>query len=214
MLEKRDINDSDFLQSISGLKASSEYKIKVSRENREKRDEASLKLRLATNALKKAEAAVAAVKKNKKILEACLTGKRTETLDELNDAIYAVSQIVRPSKPISVKLSPNKEMTLEYDDGYVVDLCEPSSWRAMCSVMMRYAVLTLSSYMQDLILDEPLAVLDDVSSAEFSIYLPVLANRCLIILMEQKDSVFSNTEVTTYKFTKIGEDTKIEKEVQ
>ena len=213
MLEEGKINDYDFLQAVNMLKAQSEYRLKISRENKQKREEAELKLKLANKALRKAELSLAAVRKNKKILEACLTGKRTYTIDELNDAIYAVSQIVRPSKPISIELTPNKEVYLQYDDGYVVDLCEPSSWRAMSSVMMRYAVLSLTSYMNDLILDEPLAVLDDTSSAEFSLYLPILAQNSLIILMEQKDSVFSNTDVVTYRFTKIGSDTMIKREV-
>lgn len=203
MTDRVVMSDDRIVQALTERAALAKLRIETNKKNSTYKRDYEHSLSVLTKQRDKLKDVLSIVKKNLKILESYALEKEGTTKKEIYKALYEVDQVVEGTSPAILKIE-DKEMWLEDEDGYDLNRMEPSSWRAMSSVKLRKAVLSNTTFMQDMILDEPLSVLDAQSSADFSLQLPALAKDSLIILIEQKDAVFSNTDTITYFFEKIG----------
>lgn len=196
------LSDSDVCLKLREAAAISKLKIEKSKQSMEQKEALDKRIAGLKTALERVSERESLVNKNMKLLKTFVQKKRTKAIKGVHASIYNTNQILPATGKIQLIVN-NGEAFLNGEDDLDVDLCEASSWRATASVYIRRAILANTSYSQVMLLDEPLSVLDDYSSADFSLFLEPLAKDCLIILVEQKNSVFSNADVLTYVFEKI-----------
>lgn len=208
MSEGRKLSDNDVISCLRQRKSLAEVRISETKKNFESKKNLELALEHLSRQAMEIKNRLQYSKKTLKTIETYVTDKKQNAEQGIYDAIYNTGQIIPGSKDVRL-IMKDKKAYLEDSDGRDMNLCQASSWRAIASVFTRDSVLANTGYMKDMILDEPLAVLDDYSSADFSMHLPLLAKDRLILLIEQKDSIFSNADVTTYKFDLIGERTEV-----
>lgn len=121
--------------------------------------------------------------------------KKADSLLSINSALSVANFVVPSSmKGIRFKIE-GKEAWLENEQGMDADRLEGSGYKGTVSVYLRDVVLRANpSLLQFMILDEPLAKLSPESSAIFSTYIPMLAEKMQIIWIEHKKEVFSSVD--------------------
>lgn len=179
--------------------ATAHVRIENTKKNEEIRQQYRARIDGFNNLIQRIEGREQLLRKNIKYLRSFVEKKRTRAIKGVYASIYNTNQILPSTGKIELVIN-NGEAYLNGEDGEDVNLCEASSWRAASSVHIRRAILANTDFAQVMVLDEPLSVLDDYTSAEFSLFLEPLAKECQIILIEQKDSVFANSEGITYVF--------------
>lgn len=210
MSEEQRFDDNDIISKLRKRVAIAEVRVSDTRKNLKLKADFENVANMLERRMSKIKQRMYCVNKEIKALETYIADKKKRTKQGIYDSIYYANQIVPATSRVKLIID-NKRAYLEDEEGRDVDLCEASSWRAMTSVLVRQAVLSNTSYIPDLILDEPLAVLDSYSSADFSTFLPLLAKDRLIILMEQKDSIFANADITEYHFELINGRTTVKR---
>lgn len=208
MSETRRISDNDIISCLRQRKSLAEIRITETQKNLESKVNLENAISYLSNEGKALKERLQECKKTLKATVSYITDKKQNAEQGIYNAIYEASQII-PGCPNVKLVIKDKKASLEDNEGRDMNLCQASSWKATTSVLTREAVLSNTEFMQDMILDEPLSVLDDYSSADFSMRLPLLAKDRLIILIEQKDSIFSNADVMTYKFDLLGDVTEV-----
>ena len=208
MLEKQSQNSDIFIQRLRERAAIAKVRIEQSEKNLKEKEDIENAIKTLNEYIRNTKDAIALITKNMKLIDSFTIDKKAKSLKGIYQSIDIASNIVDASKKISL-VHGKSESYMQTADGWDVDLTEASSWRAMTSVGVRKAVLVNTTYISDLILDEHLSVLDDTSSADFSLQVPLLAQDCMIIFIEQKNSVFSNADPYTYWFENIAGETSI-----
>jgi ABC-type molybdenum transport system ATPase subunit/photorepair protein PhrA len=138
--------------------------------------------------------------------------KKERSMSAIYSAIYSAKSIIPDTTPVELKIEREDAMLIN-DRGDDVNLVEGSAFRATLSFFVRGVILRNTDYMQTMILDEPLTTLSAESSAGLSAYLPILAKEMQIILIEQKNEIFSNADSIVYNFQKAEGRTRVRKGV-
>lgn len=134
--------------------------------------------------------------------------KKEKSLAGIHSAIYSAKTIIPDTVPVTMHIT-REEASLVNSKGDDINLVEGSAFRATLSLFTRLVVLNNTDYLKYVILDEPLTTLSPDSSALFSKYLPILSKNMLIVLIEQKDEVFLDTEGIVYDFHKSENATQV-----
>lgn len=119
----------------------------------------------------------------------------------VNAALLSARNVVPDSMEGIHLVVDGNEAWLESNDGMLMERMEGGGYRATCSLFMRKVALSSApNTLQLLILDELLAKLSPESSAIVSQYLPILAQDCQMIIIEQKAEVYSQINCKRYHF--------------
>jgi hypothetical protein len=143
-----------------------------------------------------------------KELQEYLGNKKKNGLSAIRAGIIATRSIIPNSSPITLEVDGNKAW-LANKKGHSVMKVEGGAFRSIISVFMRERLLKSSNYIENLIIDEALATLDPENSAEFSKYLSVMAQNTPMLVIEQKDSIYSSVDHVCYEFQKFNERSRV-----
>lgn len=142
-----------------------------------------------------------------------ITDKREDSKAALANALRLAGEIIPDSmRGIEFKMLGD-EAWLETPDGAYADRAEGSGYKGTSSVFLRSVVMGANpSIIQTMMLDEPLSKVSTEHSAQLSTYLPIMAQRQQVILIEQKKEVFANIDCPKYGFFKSENFTTVVKE--
>lgn len=127
--------------------------------------------------------------------------KKQRSLSAIYSAIYSAKSIIPDTDNVQLKVTKEEAMLVN-DRDELINMIEGSAFRATLSFFIRSVILRNTDYLQTQLLDEPLTTLSVESSAALSKYLTVLSNDMQIILTEQKNEIFSESEGVVYEFKK------------
>lgn len=130
--------------------------------------------------------------------------RKKDALMAINSAL-SVAGVVVPASMKGIHFTiDGRDAWLETEEKMDVDRVEGSGYKGTVSTYLRNIVLKANpDLLQFLILDEPLTKLSEESSAIFSTYVPLLADKMQIIWIEHKKEVFANVENKwVYRFYK------------
>jgi hypothetical protein len=116
---------------------------------------------------------------------------QSDSINDVHRAIYAAKSIIPDCGEIAPVIEAGSFIIVD-ESGLNIKDIEGDGLKSTVSTMVRHSILSRTAFQQFMILDESLAPVNDVNSATFSKYLPLLAKDMLIILIEQKPSVFDN----------------------
>ena len=148
------------------------------------------------------------LKATNKILAGYVADKKKKSMKGIYSGIYSAQTIIPDTTTVKLHVDA-REAFLINDEGDDVNLVEGSAFRATLSFFMRGIILKNTNYIPFMVLDEPLTTLSEESSAALSNFLPIIANDMQIILIEQKDAVFSNSDEIVYEFKKSEGETRV-----
>ena len=166
MFQSGQFSDRDICNKLRSQIVTSNMKIKQTEDNLKKKAGYEATQDILSNAIKESETKISFVRENVKLLTQYIKKKKEKAIRGVLTSIDNTNQIVSSRSKLNLHID-NNEVYLEGQYGEDVDTCEASSWRAMTSVQIRHAILSNTEYCKDVILDEPLAVLEDDSSADF-----------------------------------------------
>ena len=176
-------------------------RIAIARENEEKRKKNTEKLKAICAAISVYKATNAKLKHCIADIVDYLGEKKKSGNMAVNAALLSARNVVPDSMEGIHLIVDGDEAWLESNEGLLMERMEGGGYRATCSLFMRKVALASSqNTMQFLILDELLAKLSPESSAIVSRYLPILAQDCQIIIIEQKNEVYSRLNCKRYHF--------------
>lgn len=178
------------------------FKIEETKKAEEQRSKLEQSIRIGRSNLSYVDETTAYLKGIRKKIVSYNDKKRERSMSAIYSAIYSAKNIIPDTSHVELKVDKGAAMLIN-DRGDLVNLIEGSAFRATLSFFIRSVILRNTEYIPFMLLDEPLTTLSEESSAALSTYLPILAQDMLIILIEQKESIFSNsTGDTTYLFQK------------
>jgi DNA repair ATPase RecN len=136
------------------------------------------------------------------------TKKKEKSLNGIYAAINSAKAIIPDIVPVRLSMIRESACIVnEKDDD--INLVEGSGFRATLSLFARSQTLMNTDYIKTMVLDELLMPLSPETSARASKYLPILARKAQIILIEQKNEVFLDADITIYDFKKSEDCTKV-----
>jgi len=124
-----------------------------------------------------------------KIITEYLNEKKANAMSDIYKGIDYAKSIVPVAQNIFLKIDGEKANFVT-EDGLLVDDQEGSAYRALLHIFCKSAILENTSFMSDLLIDEGLSTASPETSELFAKYLPILAQRRLIVLVEQKREIF------------------------
>lgn len=176
-------------------------KIAIAKENEEKREKYTTMLKSVCAALTSYKNTASKLKHAISDITEYLGEKKKAGNMAINAALLSARNVVPDSMEGIHLVVDGDEAWLESSDGMLMERMEGGGYRATCSLFMRKVALSASTNtLQLLILDELLAKLSPESSAVVSQYLPILAQDCQMIIIEQKAEVYSQLNCKRYHF--------------
>lgn len=176
-------------------------RIAIARDNEEKRKKNTEKLKAICSAISVYKNTVYKLRHCIQDIVDYLGEKKKSGNMAINAALLSARNVVPDSMEGIRLIVDGDEAWLESAEGLLMERMEGGGYRATCSLFMRKVALASSqTTMQFLILDELLAKLSPESSAVVSQYLPILAQDCQIIIIEQKNEVYSQLDCKRYHF--------------
>lgn len=188
-------------QRLEMLENMCSYKITQTRENVEsrKKHEKAVDDAIANQMI--ASTTMDNLKKQIKRVATYNAKKKEKSMASIYSAIYAAKTIIPDTQEAHLNVQAG-EAWFANERGQMVNLREGSAFRAILSFLSRGTILDNTPYEPFMLLDEPLSTVSVENSAQFSAYLPALANNKAIILIEQKNEAFSAIDCPTYIFEK------------
>lgn len=176
-------------------------KVAVAKENEEKRTKYSAILKSVCTALVSYKNTASKLKHAMSDIIEYLGEKKKAGNMAVNTALMSARNVVPDSMEGIHLVVDGDEAWLESADGMLMERMEGGGYRATCSLFMRKVALSADpNTLQFLLLDELLAKLSPESSATVSQYLPILAQDCQMIVIEQKAEVYSQLNCKRYHF--------------
>lgn len=176
-------------------------RIAVAKENEEKRKKYTQMLKSVCSALSSYKNTASKLRHTIDDITEYLGEKKKAGNMAINAALLSARNVVPDSMEGIHLVVDGDEAWLESREGMLMERMEGGGYRATCSLFMRKVALSSSTNtLQLLILDELLAKLSPESSAIVSQYLPILAQDCQMIIIEQKAEVYSQLNCKRYHF--------------
>lgn len=138
--------------------------------------------------------------------------RKKESMNNINNAIRMAGEIVQDAgEGVHFEIDGD-EAWLSTPDSLDVDDVEGGAFRYISSAFLRSVVLGANpGVLHTLFLDEAFSVVSVTNSTALSMYLNVMFQNMQVISIEQKPQVYSNNDLTAYKFTKVGQYSQVEK---
>lgn len=183
------------------------YRIQRTQEDAVRKKELAVTVEATRYGIKLYQLAIDELERLEKDLTEYNNKKEEEALSGIYAGIYSAQSIIPDSGKIKMVMKAERaRLVQETPHGLEVDvnLLEGSALRAMVSFFTRDVFVENSEFMDFLIYDEPLATLSGDSSSDLSRLFNVLGKRKQILLIEQKEEIFTNIEnLKTYYLSKV-----------
>lgn len=192
---------SDICQQLTNAASVLANNIAVAKENEEKRKQYTFMQKNLATAIISYKNTASKLKHAMADISEYLGEKKKSGNMAVNAALMSARNVVPDSMEGIHLVVDGDEAWLESADGMLMERMEGGGYRATVSLFMRKVALTANDgALQFLLLDELLAKLSPESSAIVSQYLPILAQDCQMILIEQKAEVYSQINCKRYHF--------------
>lgn len=201
-------NNSMLLKMMSGEINSCQTKIDETERSIKESEALRVRLDLSNKNQKVVNDTITYLKDKTKKLIAYNAKRKERSMSSIYSGIYSAKNIIPDTTPVALSVE-RESAGLVNDKGDDVNLVEGSAFRATLSFFTRSIILRNTEYMQSLVLDEPLTTLSAESSAALSAYLPILSKEMQIVLIEQKNEIFTTTDEVVYIFAKSEGKTKV-----
>ena len=203
----------DVCRQLTTMASALGTEVRIARENEEKRIQNTALLKNVVTSETLFKNAVKLVQQEIDDILEFLNEKKKQGNMAVNAALLSARNVI-PDSMDGVRLEvSDEEAWLEVGDGMLVERMEGGGFRATLSLFMRKLALSSSpDTEQILIIDELLSKLSTESSAVISQYLPLLAQKSQIIIIEQKPEVYSQLNGVRYHFFLTEGETSVRKE--
>lgn len=139
--------------------------------------------------------------------------KKENSMSGIYSSIYTAKSIIPDTADLTMSYDKNMErLKIVNDKGVTIDNITGCGFKELVSLLIRIVTLRNSDYILTLFLDESLFGLSPDNSAKISKYLNILAKNVQLIMIEQKNEIFTDVEGPVYTFNQIEGVTYIEKE--
>lgn len=190
-------NDDDFYEKELIRKiANHETRIKISKVNRKKLENINNDLEKYYRAKRLISDVIDETAGLIKEEDYYLSKKKEDALRNIKTAILEASTIISDTHDYRLECD-GKTACLVNEKGCLLEDTEGSGYKGMVSCLIRALILNSTDYLQFLILDEPLATLSEDNSTPMGNKLEYFTKDMLIVIIEQKDTIFS--DIDNYK---------------
>ena len=150
-------------------------------------------------------------------ITAYVSDRRNKAIESLRNAIRVAGYIIpEATSDIDITIKGDEMELSTKTDNMDVDLLEGSGFKAVLSVLLRMSILQQNpNLLTNVFLDEPFSKVSTTKSQDVIVYLPVLAQRVPLLLIEHKHEMKQmQSGDIMYHFNLVdGMFTEIEKEV-
>jgi hypothetical protein len=182
-------------------------KLRIEKSERDRKAQKSLQQDLAEDkeGLKLARGLIVNYKRMLSDIEEHQTAHKSGAMEDVYRAIQASCDIIPDCGEIRPHIESGAFRIVDKTGVNIKDI-EGDGVKCIASVLVRHAILARTGYQKFMVLDESLAPVNDINSATFSKYLPLLGRDMLIVMIEQKSSVFDHAgKILSYRVTKDGD---------
>lgn len=201
------------VDKLNKYKSDLQYKIKMSKVNRENLKSYDKQIKDLDKAIVMLEQVRAYLKPVINDVTLYLGERKKQSVKSIQGAIRMATEIIPNAMPNIYLEVKGDEAWISTTNGLMVKLSEGAGFKSILSAFLQAVTLGANpNHLQTIILDERFAKVSVEHSTVLSTFLSLMVQNMQIISIEQKPEVYMNVDHIEYKFEKQGDFTLVSRE--